>query len=175
MREWRNPFSPEARAESDRRDALQKALLPRLIGGLWHTTSPDHFQGIRKGGAILPGEISKSYARDIGGVSLFDFEGFDPEAFSAKYPTIPYLEFVPYQSCWGCAAVWIEIDPEKIASQLISGRDLWIRRKAENATSRLMAYIEAAHLGPLPVEAFRQVLLVRKEDANIQSLDLPKR
>src|SRR5882672_4084889 len=65
-------------------------LLTRLLGGLWHTTYPERFDGILKTGAILPepvipdadrwatsrGREHYPYVRMLGGVSLFDFNQF---------------------------------------------------------------------------------------------------
>jgi hypothetical protein len=63
------------------------------------------------------------YTEKLGGVSLFDFNGFDPEIYSQEYRLSSWQFFVPYRDDWG-SSVWIEIDRERVAPQLISGPDL---------------------------------------------------
>jgi hypothetical protein len=161
-------------------------ILPELHGRLWHTTHPDRFKPILTTGAILSvpstpnpdgwktlgGEDYCSYAHKLGGVSLFDFDQFDPKSYEEKCPLSSWYEFVPYRSKWG-GAVWIEIDREKIAGQLISGSDLVVRWKSDQAYEHnFMPYIEAVHLGPLPRTAFKRAFLVRKEDDEFHPLAL---
>lgn len=75
-----------------------KEAMETLRGGLWHTTSEERFEGIRSRKAILSnpplGEDERwgtligpegwPYVRTLGGVCLFDFAGFDPEAYDAR-------------------------------------------------------------------------------------------
>ena len=71
---------------------LRHLVLSEVLGGLWHTTHPERFRGILASKAILfdppdnpnpdgwktiSGELYCSYARKLGGISLFDFAGFD--------------------------------------------------------------------------------------------------
>jgi len=53
------------------------------------------------------------YVRRLGDVSLFDFERFDPERYSEKYPLSSWWTFVPYVRDWG-QSIWIEIDKQFI-------------------------------------------------------------
>jgi hypothetical protein len=92
---------------------------PQLRERLWHTTTPDRYESILRSGSILPNpEIPESdrwktsrgphyypFVRTLGGVSLFDFHGFDPEAYSAKYPFSSWREFVPCRPEFE-AAIW---------------------------------------------------------------------
>jgi hypothetical protein len=159
--------------------------LEKLHGRLWHTTHPHRFKAILNSGAILPapdlldnerwktsqGKDSYSYVRFLGGVSLFDFDQFDPESYSEKYPSCSWAYFVPHHLAWGCA-VWIEIDREQIAIRFISGANLLAKQKAEQAFRHaIMPHIEAAHLGLIPVAAFKQAFLVRKEDNEFHTID----
>lgn len=155
-----------------------------LFGGLWHTTHPTRFQSILMAGAILPepdidekdrwktsrGREFYPYVRILGGVSLFDFAGFDPAAYAESHPMSTWREFVPYRKSWGCS-VWIEIDREKIAANFLSGDALvekWDSDKAHCHT--IMPRIEAAHIGPLPSRAFKRAFVARAESGNLQEL-----
>lgn len=161
-------------------------VLTELYGGLWHSTYPDRFTWIMATGALLPDpEVSDAdrwgtsqgpdhypYVRTLGGVSLFDFDQFDPERYSEKCPRSSWFAFVPYQEHWGCS-VWIEIDRLQVANGLISGPDLLAKWKAEEAYGHnMMPYIEAAHLGPIPRTAFKRAFLVREEDDQFHWLEV---
>lgn len=165
-----------AEAESN----LAVVLLKTLRGSVWHTTNSERYKGILLEGAILPeppipdrdrlgtgvGTIGCPYVRSIGGVCLFDFREFDSEVYSEKYPISSWREFVRYRSAWG-EAIWIEIDVSQLNPGFISGSEILDRWKAEHATNRFMPLIEAAHIGALPIKAFRQVLHVSKESAKV--------
>ena len=155
-------------------------VLKELYGGLWHTTPPDRFKEILSSGAILPlrtnpdgwktlgGEGYCPYAMKLGGVSLFDFADFDPEAYAQKCPLSSWFEYVPCRSKWG-SAVWIEIDRAKVADRLISSADVVAKWKAEQAyRHNFMPYIEAIHVGPLPCTAFTRAFLVRESETTLQ-------
>ena len=78
--------------------------------------------------------------------------------------------FVPFQAKWG-SAVWIEIDRERVAPQFISSPDLLAKWKADEAQrAAIMPIIEAAHLGPLPLVAFKRTFLVREGDSAIETV-----
>jgi hypothetical protein len=128
--------------------SLTKRLLPELCGGLWHTTHPDRFKPILSGGAILPepnipdgdryctglGKDHYPYVRTLGGVSLFDFNGFDTDAYTNEYPSSTWATFVPYRTDWG-SSVWIEINREQVAPDCqgrSKSRPVW-RSKREPA------------------------------------------
>jgi hypothetical protein len=163
----------------------RQLILKELYGGLWHATHPDRFAGIICAGAILPepnildsdrwktsrGKHYYPYVRTLGGVSLFDFHQFDADRYTNQYPMSSWWEFVPYPPYWGCS-VWIEIDRERVASQLISGSDLIARWKSDNAYQHtIMPQIEAAYLGPLPQAAFKRAFLVREKDNRFHPLE----
>jgi hypothetical protein len=162
----------------------RELILAELYGRLWHTTHPDRFKSILIVGAILPepdipdgdrwktsrGKDLYPFVRTLGGVSLFDFDHFDPESYVKKNPMSAWHEFVPYRRCWG-RSVWIEIDREQVAHQVISGPDLVAKWKSDNAYRHtIMPYIEAAHLGPLPRTAFKQAFLVCEGDDQLHPL-----
>lgn len=148
-------------------------MFPEILrGALWHTTSAERFKEILKDGFILPNPlISDSerwstacgselypYVRSINGVSLFDFNDFDELEYSKKYTNCQWRYFVPCLSKYD-TALWIEINPEKVANNLISGKVLLERWKQQNAYKhKIMPIIEAAHIGPIPMCAFRRVL-----------------
>src|SRR5258708_6756663 len=74
----------------------REAVLGELVGGVWHTTNQERFLRILEWGTILPepdisehgrwgtaaGPEGYPYVRSIGGVSLFDFRGFEAESYS---------------------------------------------------------------------------------------------
>ncbi|SRR5579872_2325272 len=165
-------------------EALREHAFMELYGGVWHTTHEERFKNILQSGEILPepnvpdserwstsaGKDAYPYARSIGGVSIVDFDRFNREAYSRKYPSSSWATFVPYRAEWG-HSVWIEIDRIQIASKFISGLELLTRWNSEGAHShRIMPEIEAAHIGPIPRAAFKRAFLVRAD--NIQILPL---
>ena len=151
-------------------------VLAELVGGVWHTTSQDRFRRILECGAILPepdipdkerwgtaaGPELYPYVRHIGGVSLFDFRGFDAASYSEKYPSSSWGTFIPCLESWD-SAVWIEIDHERLGQAFFSGSHLLKRWKAEGSSRRIMPLIEAAHIGPLPAVTFKRSFSVRRE------------
>ncbi len=160
--------------------------LRELLGGLWHATHPIRFQSILTTGAILPepdidekdrwktsqGKECYPYVRILGGVSLFDFEGFDPVAYTQRYLISTWREFVPYRERWGCS-VWIEIDRAKIAANFLSGVDVVKKWKCGNAYRHtIMPGIEAAHIGPLPSSAFKRAFVARADNGDLEQLPL---
>jgi len=167
------------------RDEITNLVLKELHGRLWHTTPPDRFARILELGAILPvhpdnpnpdgwktlsGAPYRSYAHTLGAVSLFDLDQFDPEVYRENATSSSWDEYVPFREKWG-SAVWIEIDREKVAPQLISAAELLKRNHAEGAQRySIMPYIEAAHVGPLPRSAFARAFVVGKDDNGIREL-----
>jgi hypothetical protein len=165
---------------------MRKLVLHEIHGRLWHTTPLDRFQRILELGEILPipenpnpdgwrtmsGEPYRSYAHTLNGVSLFDFDQFDPESYAAKCPSSDWHTFVPYREKWG-SAVWIEIDRERVAPNLISGTDVVTRWNADKAYEHnFMPYIEAVHVGPIPRAAFTRAFIVGKDESEIRALPL---
>jgi hypothetical protein len=96
-------------AEAAREATLRERVLQQLHGGLWHTTSSDRFESILATGAILPepnipdskrwctggGSEHYPYVRTLGGVSLFDFDQFDPGIYGERCPSSTWAYFVP--------------------------------------------------------------------------------
>ena len=157
-----------------------------LHGRLWHTTSEERFEGIRSRNAILSepripdeerwgtaiGPDGWPYVRTLGGVSLFDFAGFEPETYSERYRMSSWREFVPFRRFWG-ASVWIEIDREKAAERLVGADELVTRQNREKAwRHRIMPYIEACYLGDLPSRLFVRALVIGSGDAAFRSVEL---
>jgi hypothetical protein len=164
----------------------RKLVLKELLGGLWHTTRLDRFQRILELGAILPipenpnpdgwrtmdGEPYRSYAHTLNGVSLFDFDQFDPERYGQKCPMSSWYEFVPFREKWG-SAVWIEINRKRVAANLISGADVVTRWNSDKAYQHnFMPYIEAIHVGPVPRAAFSRAFIVGKGESEIRALPM---
>jgi len=162
-------------AKAKAKEALAALVSARVRDGVWHTTNTARFQGIVTSGAILPepliadgdrwstsqGKEWYPYVRTLGGVSLFDFSGFEPEEYSKAFPVSSWWEFVPYRSVWN-EAVWIEIDADALGPGFISGRALLERWNAGRVGNRIMPQIESAHLGPIPLSSFKSVFVVRE-------------
>jgi len=187
MRRLEDAFSPKSDAEL----LLRKLILPELCGRLWHTTSEDRFKSILMSGTILvkpdipddkrwstiAGEERYPYVRSIGGVSLFDFDQFNPsdfdhanpDSYSSTHPNSSWSTFIPYNETWGCS-VWIEIDCA--LPQLIRGPALLAKWRLDGCGRKFMPKIEAAHLGDIPRSAFRRAFLVRKDDSEFHHLPI---
>ncbi|MDO8281451.1 MAG: hypothetical protein Q7U10_02300 [Thermodesulfovibrionia bacterium] len=142
-----------------------------LLNRLWHSTTHERYELILKAGVILPepgipdsarwcttqGAKHYPYVRTLGGVSLFDFTDFDPELYGKNY-TASWFTFVPLDNNGG-NKVWIEINRDLVRNSLIEGRALVDRWKRENAYGHnIMPIIEVAHIGPINVTSFAQVL-----------------
>ena len=157
-----------------------------LGGGLWHTTSERRYDGILSRMAILAeppipdderwgtrcGPAGWPNVRTLGGVSLFDFEGFDVETYEGRCPSSSWREFVPFRRSWGASA-WIEIDRVGAADALLGGDELLTRQSEEMAhRHRLMPYIEACYLGDVPRGLFVRGLVAGSGDAAFRSVSV---
>jgi hypothetical protein len=175
-------FTKQAAKEAN----LRERVLQELTGRLWHTTHPDRFSKILSTGAILPdppclsnserwGALADNdhlpYVRYLGGISLFDFDQFDRETYSARNPSSSWAYFVPYHSSWECA-VWIELNrSDFVPPQFISGSELLAKWKADQAYGHnFMPEIEAAYLGAIPIKVFKRAFEVRKGNGEIREL-----
>lgn len=160
-------------------------MFPELLrDGVWHTTSVERFGRILETGFILPNpQIPDSerwstacephYVRSIGGVSVFDFTKFDEVTYSENYPNSHWRFFVPCFNKWD-VAVWIELNPELIKEGFIDGNTLIERWKQQGDYRRIMPRIEAAHIGPVPIAAFRRVLKFNTQTQKFTQLPLPQ-
>lgn len=161
-------------------------LAARLQGRLWHTTQPQRFAMIMASGNLLPdppiddkfrwhtggGPDHYPFVRSLGGVSLFDFSDFDPIYYDASYPVSKWRHFVPHRMDW-CGAVWIEIRIDSIRHGFRSGRDLldqWNKDKAHGHV--IMPLIEAAHIGAVPLDAFKSAFLACQGGDIVQNIPL---
>ncbi|WP_439136272.1 hypothetical protein [Pseudomaricurvus sp.] len=147
-----------------------------LAESVWHTTTPERYASILRDRFILPepeltdserwgtamGESHYPYVRSIGGVSLFDFRGFDEFTYSERYPMSSWHSFVPC-SHRSDEAIWLEIDVKSAAGNFLSGRELLNKwKESEQLRRKIMPFIEAAHLGPLPLNLIRRTLKYSK-------------
>lgn len=141
-----------------------------LAESVWHTTTPERFSLIRRDGFIYPepeladserwgtvmGESHYPFVRSIGGVSLFDFRGFDEATYSERYPMSSWHSFVPC-SHRSDEAIWLEIDIETAAENFVPGSELLAQWKESGQLHRkIMPIIEAAHIGPLPIKLLKR-------------------
>lgn len=176
-------IDPEARRlESN----LRNRVLDEIAGGAWHTTSEQRYRQILASGAILPeppdlpqyersGAPADSpyvnYVRGLGGVSLFEFISFDPDAYDIEFRASNWRTFVPLCDQWD-AAVWIEVDRDKLGKDFISAANIRAKWRAEESARRFMPMIEAAHIGPLPTTAFRRAFSVRRGSLDLCPIGL---
>ena len=184
-KEWARKREEQFAATAAKETSMRDRVLQQLYGGLWHTTHPERFKGILESGAISPepnipdskrwctggGAEHYPFTRSLGGVSLFDFERFDPDGYSRRCPASCWAYFVPYHSAWR-RAVWIEIDRTQVeAPFFMSGHELLAKWKADGAFGRnIMPEIEAAFLGPLSQAAFKRAFLVCEENTELREL-----
>lgn len=161
------------------------ALHDRLYGGLWHTTHPDRFLAILTCGCLCVNpDIPNSerwkasrpehypFVRTLGGISLFDFSGFDPAKYELSHPMSNWHAFVPYVERWG-GAVWIEVDREAVSASLVSPDELVTRWDQDgNRGHTIMPRIEAAHIGDIPTSAFRSAFLTWAMGDEVREVDV---
>jgi hypothetical protein len=136
---------------------------------VWHTTHPDRWEAIVRDGFVkaepdLPESArwgrpeQPGYVRSLGGISLFDFGGFEPKDYDARYRLSSWRTFVPFRADWG-EAIWLKIDIASCGDRLISGLALLNRWRVEGAFgSRLMPEIEAAVIGDLSVSQIERAI-----------------
>jgi len=185
---WVQQREAQFRESAAKEGLLRDRVLRELSGGLWHTTHPDRFEAILAGGAILPepeipdgerwgtaaGAEHYPYVRTLGGVSLFDFRQFEPEAYQERCPGSTWAYFVPCHLAWECA-IWIELDRNQLVPPMfISGSEVLAKWKADGAYGHnFMPEIEAAYIGPISRTTFKRVFLVRKKNDEFRELHLP--
>ena len=161
-------------------------LHDRLHGKLWHTTNPDLFLMIMASGGLMPepsidnarrwmtsrGPKYYPFVRKIGGVSLFDFQAFDPVRYDETHPLSTWRTFVPHMEAWG-GAVWIEIDRTRIAPQLVSADEV-VRLWHEGGHHRhtIMPRIEAACVGNVSCEVFSSAFLTWASGERVSEIGL---
>ena len=163
-------------------------LHDRLHGGLWHTTHPDRVPAIVAAGSLLVepkiddaerwkasrGPEYFPFVRTIGGVSLFDFHGFDADRYDQTHPMSSWRTFVPYVQSWR-GAVWVKIDRTAIADRFVSADELvrlWDTGGHHKHT--IMPRIEAAHIGELPISALRSAFLTWAGGRQVREFDIGK-
>lgn len=157
-----------------------------LYGRLWHTTRPDRVRDIVASGSLLVepdidnaerwktsrGRDYYPFVRTIGGISLFDFAKFDAELYDQTHPMSSWRSFVPYLREWRGAA-WIEVDREAIKNSFVPTDEI-VRRWDQGGYHRhtVMPRIEAAHIGDLPVAAFRSAFLTWAAGREVRAFDI---
>lgn len=159
------------------------ALHDLLHGGLWHTTRPDRVPSIVSAGEIMvePNIDDKErwgsrdhppFVRKIGGISLFDFRGFDPEQYSASHPLSSWQYFVPHRGDWG-GAVWLSIDHAAVSHSFVSADEIVERWDVTgNRSHNVMPRIEAAHLGDLSISAISSAFLTWNGGREVRDFDM---
>lgn len=133
-----------------------------MKGRLWHATSPEALRSILRQAMIRPDAAPiypNGFCRTIGAVSLFDLTN---------------TEVPPGASHWsqwfrgpGETSYWLEIDRASVANALLSPVELLARWCGR---TRIIAGVEAGHLGPIPLEHVSAILGFRRKPSNGASL-----
>lgn len=161
-------------------------LHSRLHGGLWHTTHPDRLLSIVEAQAILvepdiddrersntaSGPKNYPISRTIGGISLFDFDGFHPESYEKQFPMSSWRFFVPYVRDWQ-GSVWLEIEREVVRERLVSPAALLSKWKNEGLHGHnILPGLEAAHVGDLPISSISSAFLTWDDGREIREFSI---
>jgi hypothetical protein len=169
--------------------SIDSFIAMNLRGGLWHVTKPDRFIKIQESGFILvepdipdedrwstrDGRNSYPYVRYIGGISLFEFsKNFDLEAYRQRCPASSLEAFIPFPSNWG-EAVWLEVDQSSLGDSFISAEDIWVKQDIERAwRHRLMPFVEAAHIGNLPIRSINRAYYLNGHCTNWREIPIQR-
>lgn len=139
-------------------DWLPRGLVNELEGRLWHATNASALKMIVQDGFIGISAASKypnGFCRGIGAVSLFDFCYPDPPPYMTHWSQ--WISREPSQPSY-----WLEVDRELAQSSILDPERLLQRWRDERAADkmRIIAGIESAHLGPLPIDHVRRALKI---------------
>lgn len=153
-----------------------------LHGGLWHSTRPDRVPAIFSSGEIMVepdiGEKDRwgsrdnpTFVRKIGGISLFDFDGFEPEQYAVSHPVSSWGYFVPHRDDWKGAS-WLKIDRAAISNSFVSPDEVVERwRMTGSYAHNVMPRIEAAHIGNMPVSVISSAFLTWDRGREVRGFD----
>lgn len=165
-REWPTVVTDETDKTSRRDDApawIEGALLAALDGRLWHATDEKGWAGIRASGTIRPDappHYANGFCRSIGAVSLFDLRCPDSACSPAAAHWSDWLGHRADEPRY-----WIEVNRARtVATTLTPAEtlDRWRTALAAGASSlRIIAGIESAHLGCIPMSSTVQLLTIR--------------
>jgi hypothetical protein len=141
-------------------DWIEDVLLQKLDGRLWHATTERAWRAIMADGIIRPDAEAvyrNGFCRSIGAVSLFDLSQPDSAAPVAATHWSAWLGGLDDEPRY-----WIEIDRAAVSERLLTPVETLARwRLALNEgsqTLRIIAGLEAAHLGPIALLSTCQVL-----------------
>jgi hypothetical protein len=140
---------------------LNDALWAELDGRLWHATSPAGLEGILTSGEIriTSRRYAGSLCLSLNGVCLFDFG--PSAAVVERQLNNWYGWFGQQQNCR--VSAWLEIDRDAVRLALRDAGQ--IRVLGRTTPGRLyIPGVEACHVGPVPMEALRSVLLIDRHD-----------
>lgn len=164
----------DSRSLTKERNQLRADVLEVIRSGPWHTTTDNRYAGILGDGCIrhdppvsdkdrwktAGGPAYYCLSRNLKGVSVFDFRGFDESEYQQRCPSSNWDHFVPFQKKNG-HAVWIEI------SEIELGLNYWNPQKvlevwsAQNLHGHtVMPHIEGVVIGNISSSAFRRVMRV---------------
>ena len=142
-------------------EGLIGSLYDELRPGLWHVTGLRGYLGIRETGAIEPStnrhpqtfpQTANSYALHKGYVSLFDLAAPPLEKlvdFSSRWTSF-WHHFSPM-------SIAMEVTREAVAATLVPNEDAL---KEVGSTKVFFPWVEAWHIGPIPLSAIRRYLLI---------------
>jgi hypothetical protein len=156
---------------------------PELLGAVWHTTSISRFKrivssreimaepdiadtarhGTRRGPKLYP------FVRSLGGISVFDFQNFDPAEHFKETGALNWPHFV-FGHHTEEDSLWIEINTKKLNDSYLSAKEIRHMWHESNSNRKFMTGIEGAVLKSVPIDAFRNVLLFSKRDQKFSNL-----
>ena len=139
-------------------DWLSTDLVSELDGCLWHATTSEAFEKIVSEGFIkIPDQskYSNGFCRGIGAISLFDLRYPDPPPYISHWSE--WISRNPLKPSY-----WFEVDRELTKSSVLSPTELLKRWRIEQNSERvrIIAGIESAHIGPLPLSHTRRTLKI---------------
>lgn len=154
-------------------DAIPRQLIDLMAGRIWHATDHRRLQEILVCGLLPTASQRKAWAgrcRAWGGVSVFDFRGMDYRRLSQITEANPdWTGWLGENGGSRCVA-WIELREGSVAERVTPPKEFWERHlsaQAEEVKKNPIAHVEACHSGPVPAEAFGEVLLLNSHDSKL--------
>lgn len=140
----------------------------RLRGHLWHATDHRAVRAILASGSVRSDatpRYANGFCRSIGAVSLFDFAEMDR--------LTPGFHWTEWLLRPGEVTYWLQVDRTAAAPAIVEPAELlerYNRTVGEHCGARLVGGLEAAHVGPVPLDHVSAILRVRNEPEDPSSV-----
>ena len=174
-----NPERESEREENDRRRVEELMALLRGHSRLWHRTNIEGLAGILADLAIRPsdGSFKRRYTGGLcslnGGVCLFDF---DKATMNEIHQAAVHWEHILREH--GPSAVLLRINPVELDKDNIRSSNYEALSKTIAETGRsanFIPYVEAYHVGPIPVGCVDAFFSFRLNGSRYEYVDLGPR